>query len=342
MAVSVRDVAQAAGVSVGTVSNVLNHPDKVAPATVTRVLAVIDELGFVRNDAARQLRMGKSRSIGMLIPDVGNPFFAALVRGAQARAADVGLAVLVGASDGRVSREDTYLSLFREQRVHGVLVTPVTGDHAKLARLNDAGVPVILVDQESTDDRLSSVSVDDVEGGYLAVRHLLDTGRRRIAFLGGPVSVLQVSHRLMGASRAVGEVPDASLEIIETPELTVLSGRAAGERLVDRDASARPDAVFAANDLVAVGLVQALALLHDLRVPEDIAVVGYDDIDFAASSIVPLTSVRQPAEQIGASAVELLPEVRDGDAQEPVRIRYLPELIVRSSTVRGRIAGGDG
>jgi len=333
--VSVRDVAQAAGVSVGTVSNVLNHPEKVASSTVTRVLAVIDELGFVRNEAARQLRMGSSRSIGMLIPDVGNPFFAAVVRGAQARAADAGLALLVGTSDGQLERENTYLALFREQRVHGVLVTPVSDDHTRLARLNAAGVPVVLVDQESTDDDLSSVSVDDVEGGYLAVRHLLSTGRRRIAFLGGPVSVLQVSHRLVGASRAVSEVADASLEIIEIPELTVLSGRAAGERLVRRDADARPDAVFAANDLVAVGLVQALALLHDLRVPDDIAIVGYDDIDFAASSVVPLTSIRQPAEQIGRSAVELLPEVGDDGPYVPERVRYLPELVTRSSTVRG-------
>lgn len=332
MAASVRDVAQRAGVSVGTVSNVLNHPDKVAPATVARVLSVIDDLGFVRNDAARQLRMGNSRSVGMLIPDVGNPFFAALVRGAQGRAADAGLSVLVGTSGGDVDREDQYLALFGEQRISGVLVTPATSDHVKLARLNDSGVPVVLVDQESPDESLSSVSVDDVEGGYLAARHLLDMGRRRVAFLGGPVSVLQVSHRLIGASRAVSEVPDASLEIIEIPELTVLSGRAAGERLVSRQPQARPDAVFAANDLVAVGLLQALALLNDTRVPEDIAIIGYDDIDFAASTVVPLSSIRQPAELIGASAIELLPGVHLDDDDLPARIRYRPELVVRAST----------
>ena len=225
MAVSVRDVAAAAGVSVGTVSNVMNQPDKVAAATVTRVQAVIAELGFVRNDAARQLRAGRSRSIGLVVPDAGNPFFADVARGAEARADEDLLAVLLGNSDENPAREDNYLDLFREQRVNGVLITPSSEDVDKLVRVQAAGTPVVLVDHEVPGSAFCSVSVDDVEGGLLAARHLLAIGRRRLAFVGGPAEIAQVANRLQGARRAVDEVPGASLEVIRMPALTVLHGR---------------------------------------------------------------------------------------------------------------------
>lgn len=333
MAVSVRDVAAAAGVSVGTVSNVLNQPDKVAATTVERVQAVIADLGFVRNDAARQLRAGRSRSIGLVVPDAGNPFFADVARGAEARAVDDHLSVLLGNSDEDSSREDNYLDLFREQRVNGVLITPASDDLSKLARVQAAGTPVVLVDHEAPGSAFCSVSVDDDEGGFLAAQHLLQLGRRRLAFVGGPGSIAQVAHRLRGAQRAVGEVPGAALEVIRMPALTVLHGRAAGEEIAARAEGERPDAIFAANDLLAVGLLQALTMFRSLRVPEDIALVGYDDIDFATATVVPLTSVRQPAQLIGRTAVELLlRSINDPDGDYDRRVRFRPELIVRQST----------
>lgn len=331
MAVSVRDVAVAASVSVGTVSNVLNRPDKVAAETVTRVLAAIEELGFVRNDAARQLRAGRSRSIGLVVLDAGNPFFADVARGAETRAQEDGLSVLLGNSDDDASREAGYLDLFREQRVNGVLITPASGTADKLSRMQDAGTPVVLVDHEIPESSFCSVSVDDVEGGYLAARHLLEIGRRRIAFIGGPASIAQVANRLRGARRAVDEAADAVLEVIEMPALTVLNGRAAGEALVER--AIRPDAIFAANDLLAVGLLQAFSMFNSLRVPEDIALIGYDDIDFASATVVPLSSIRQPAQLIGHTAVELLlRSISDPDGDYERNVRFRPELVVRAST----------
>lgn len=333
MAVSVRDVASAAGVSVGTVSNVLNQPEKVSPATVARVQAAIARLGFVRNDAARQLRAGRSRSIGLVVPDAGNPFFADVARGAEARADDAMLAVLLGNSDEDPAREDDYLALFREQRVNGVLITPASDDIDKLVRMQAAGVPVVLVDHEVAGSTFCSVSVDDVEGGFLAAQHLLEIGRRRLAFVGGPGSIAQVAHRLEGAQRAVDAVAGAALEVIRMPALTVLHGRAAGEEIAGRTESARPDAIFAANDLLAVGLLQALAMSRALRVPEDIALIGYDDIDFAAAAVVPLSSIRQPARLIGRTAVELLlRSISDPDGDYERSVRFRPELIVRQST----------
>lgn len=333
MAVSVRDVATAAGVSVGTVSNVLNRPDKVSGHTRERVLSVIDRLGFVRNDAARQLRAGTSRSVGLVVPDGGNPFFADVARGAEERADEGGLAVLLGNSDEDVNREGRYLDLFREQRVNGVLITPVSGDLSRLRAVHRAGTPIVLVDHGLPEDGFSSVAVDDIEGGYLAVRHLLDTGRRRLLFLGGPPSTVQVGQRLEGARRAVDEVPDAALDVIEMTALTVLQGRAAGQSLVERDAAERPDAVFAANDLLAMGLLQALTMMGDLRVPEDIAIIGYDDIDFAASSVVPLSSIRQPSHLIGRTALDLLLKgIDDPQGTYERQVRFRPELVVRAST----------
>lgn len=336
MAVSVRDVAAAASVSVGTVSNVLNRPEKVAPETVARVMAAIDELGFVRNDAARQLRAGRSRSIGLVVLDVRNPFFTDVARGAEDRAAEDNMTILLGNSDENADRERSYLDLFEEQRVHGVLISPLGDDETRLQRLRGRDTPVVLVDRVSEDRSISSVSVDDVVGGELAVRHLLETGRRRIAFVGGPVSIRQVADRLAGARRAIDAEPGATLEVLETASLTVLDGRAAGEAIRGRPADERPDAVFAANDLLAMGVLQAFNMLGSVQVPDDIALIGYDDIDFASAAVVPLSSIRQPASLIGYTAVDLLlKEAASNGDFTPEQVVFQPELVVRAST-RGR------
>lgn len=336
MVVSVREVAAAASVSVGTVSNVLNRPAKVSPSTVERVQRAIEELGFVRNDAARQLRAGRSRSIGLVVLDIGNPFFAEVARGAEDRAAESGMTVLLGNSDESGDREGAHLELFREQRVNGVLVTPTSDDLTMLTRLSRGGVPVILVDHAAPDADFVSVAVDDVQGGYLAVSHLLESGRRRIAFVGGPYTIRQVADRLEGARRAVAEVAGATIEAVEMPALSVLQGRAAGEILRARPANERPDGVFAANDLLAVGALQAFTIMSDIRVPEDIALIGYDDIDFVSATVVPLSSIRQPAHLLGYTAADLLlKELDDPDGDHERNVRFRPELVVREST-RGR------
>jgi LacI family transcriptional regulator len=334
MAVSVRDVAQLAHVSVGTVSNVLNRPDKVAPSTVERVLRAIDELGFVRNDAARQLRAGRSKTIGFIVLDVRNPFFGELARGAEEAAAEHHLAVILGNSDDDPVREAAYLDLFDEQRAHGILITPIGDVTERLERLREHGTPAVMVDRSGADSGFSSVSVDDVAGGYLAVRHLLEEGRRRIAYIGAQFEIRQVSDRLEGARRAVAEVPDATLEVITADGLTVIDGRRAGERILTRSPAARPDGLFTVNDLMAVGVLQALVMTGEVRVPDDIALVGYDDIDFAGAAIVPITSIRRPTGLIGSTAVTVLLEEAADPTLDRRTIVFQPELVVRASTVR--------
>ncbi|WEG08227.1 LacI family DNA-binding transcriptional regulator [Microbacterium horticulturae] len=331
MAVSVRDVAATAGVSVGTVSNVLNRPDKVSAQTVERVQSAIAQLGFVRNDAARQLRAGRSRALGLVVLDIRNPFFTDVARGAEDRAAEHGLSVFVANSDEKLERERSALDLFEQQRVSGVLVTPIAEDLPRLRRMRERGMSVVLVDRQSQEDGFPSVAVDDIEGGRIAAAHLLEIGRRRLALVGGPTSLRQVADRLDGAQQAVAATAEATLEYVGTDGLTVEEGRRAGERLARRAPTARPDAVFAANDLIALGLLQGLVMTGEVRVPDDIALIGYDDIDFAAAAVVPLSSIRQPAKLIGSTAVDLL--VADTDGADPhAHVLFRPELVARAST----------
>lgn len=330
---SVRDVAQHAGVSVGTVSNVLNHPEKVLPATVARVLHSIDELGFIRNDAARQLRAGRSTTIGLILLQASNPFFTEVARGIEEGASELGFATLLGNSGQSHRRELAYLELFEQQRVHGVLISPVGDVTARLEGLRRTGIPAVLVDRSGAGSDTSSVSVDDVAGGQLAVEHLIGLGRRHIVFLGARLEIRQVTDRLEGARRAVAAHPGVTLEVIEIEAMDVLAGRSAGDRLRDRPVADRPDGIFAANDLIAVGVLQALVMLGGLRVPQDIALIGYDDIDFASTAVVPLSSIKQPSERIGATALEILLDEAENPDLAPRQVVFQPSLVARASTV---------
>ncbi|HEU4806680.1 MAG TPA: substrate-binding domain-containing protein, partial [Homoserinimonas sp.] len=217
--------------------------------------------------------------------------------------------------------------------VFGLLVSPLGGAMNRLRDLKKRGLSTVLVDWQTEGDRFSSVTVDNVAGGYLAVNHLIENGHRRIAFVGGPHSIRQVSDRFTGARNAIAQHQGATLEVIDTESLTVLQGRQAGERISRRKASARPDAIFAANDLLALGVLQAFNLSGRVSVPNDIALIGYDDIDFASTAMVSLSSVRQPSAEIGRTAVELLlRQVAGGAGFEPERIVFQPELVVRDST----------
>ncbi|MGE5135203.1 MAG: LacI family DNA-binding transcriptional regulator [Gemmatimonadota bacterium] len=336
--VSIRDVAARAGVSVGTVSNVLNRPDIVAEPTRSRVQAAIAQLGFIRNESARQLRAGRSRTIGLVVLDVANPFFTDVARGVEDEASESGLAVILCNSDDQEAKETHYLELLEEHRVQGILITPVAADGDRLARLQRRGTPVVLVDSRSPSRGQCSVSVDDVLGGELAVAHLLAEGHERIAFVGGPPSFRQVSDRREGALRALAKAgrPAADLQLIETPALNVTAGQRAGADLAELPPPRRPTAVFCANDLLALGVLQGMTARR-IRVPEDLAIVGYDDIDFAAAAAVPLSSVRQPRQQLGRTAAQLLLDEALGEASHQHRqVVFEPELVIRRSSQAGR------
>jgi len=333
--VSVKDVARRAGVSLGTVSNVLNRAHLVRPSTRARVEAAIAELGFVRNESARHLRAGSSRTIAYVMLDATNPFFTDVARGVDEVARSAGLTLFLCNSDQDPQREADYLDQLLENRVRGVLITAVDYANPRLTSLPRLGVPVVLVDRRPGEGGLwCSVGVDDVAGGDIAVTHLLDHGHERIAFAGGPLSIPQVEDRYAGAAQAVRRagLADDALRLLETRALNVAEGRRVGERLLGLPAKTRPTAAFCANDLLALGVLQHMTQAG-VAVPDDLAIVGYDDIDFAAAAAVPLTSVNQPRNLLGSAAAELLlEEEREGGEHTHRYVEFQPELVVRASS----------
>jgi LacI family transcriptional regulator len=329
--VRIGEVARAAAVSIGTVSNVLNNPALVAPATRRRVVEAIDALGFVRNGSARQLRAGRSNAVGAVVLDIGNPFFTEAARGIEDRLGENDHVLMLCSSHEDVHQEARYLRLLEEQRVGGILVTPADGDVSRYAGVRERGTPVVLLDHIGPLRTLCSVAVDDVRGGELAATHLLERGHRRIAFVNGPATIRQCADRRRGVRRALrvhGIDPAARLVEITAPALNADGGEAALERILSRQRP--PTAVVCVNDLTALGVLRGLRR-RGLRAPDDLAVVGYDDVEFARMLSTPLTSVRQPKYQLGRAAADLLL----AEAQEEHRHRrvlFQPELVVRESS----------
>ena len=190
----------------------------------------------------------------------------------------------------------------------------------------------MLVDRTSIDLLFSSARSTTLPADAFAAEHLIAQGRRRLAFVGGPAEIRQVADRLDGARAAVAVNPDVTLEVIGLDALSVIEGRKAGAAIVARPPAERPDAIFAANDLVAMGVLQALMMQATVQVPDEIALIGYDDIDFASAAVVPLSSIRQPSAAIGATAVEILLAEASNPNTPPRQVVFQPELIVRAST----------
>ena len=337
MAAGMKDVASLAGVAVGTVSNVLNHPDLVRPLTRARVEAAMEELGFIPNGSARQLRAGRSRCLGLVVLDVTNPFFTEVARGVEDYAQAAGYAVILCNSDEADDKERRYLRVLEEQRVRGILITPVHGRAPELRRIRERGTPVVLLDRPGSAGQCS-VAVDDRRGGEIAVSHLLELGHRRIALVNGPVAIRQCADRRRGALRALeraGLDPAAVLVEVTVPAMNARAGAVAADDLLSAGpsgAAGRPSAVFCTNDMLALGLLRRLGQAG-VAVPGDLAVVGYDDIEFAADAAVPLTSVRQPKYQLGRAAAELLLDEADRpDEHEHRRFVFKPELVARASS----------
>ena len=333
--VSIRKVAEHAGVSLGTVSNVLNNPEKVTDKTRKRVLEAIQELGFVRNASAHQLGGGQSKFIGLVVLDITNPFFSEVARGAENAASESDLVLILGNLDNSPEKMDHYLRVFEEQRVQGLLVTPSEIDLAPLLRLKESGIALVLLGP--VHKGVCTVVVDDVYGGELGASHLFDYGHIRIAFVHGPLSLRPCVERQRGVHRAVRERGwdlDRTILDITTKAQNVREGELCVEQLLT--SPDRPTAVFCANDLLALGVMRGLNK-RGLRIPEDMALVGYDDIDFAEVLSPALTSIRQPKYELGRAATELLlEEVRHPAKHKHRQIIYQPELIVRESSGQPR------
>jgi LacI family transcriptional regulator len=330
--VTIRDVAQLAQVSLGTVSNVLNNPASVAPATRNRVLEAINSTGFVRSTAAHQLRVGKSGTIGVVLIDIANPFFAEMARGAEHVLRERDYVLMLCSSDESAEREHRYFRVLEEHRVDGLLISPVERDLEGAAELVAHGIPTVLLDRDGSSRGLCSATVDDVRGAELAADHLFELGHQTVAFVNGPSTIRQCLDRKEGARRSARRARrrgKAVLRELPVGALTIEQGEAAVAALLALEP--RPTAVMCANDLLALGVLRGLAAAG-MAVPDEMAVVGYDDVAFASMLSPALSSVRQPKYELGVVAAELLLEEVGGLPHQHRAIRFEPELVVRASS----------
>ena len=329
MSVSLRDVAKSAKVSVGTVSNVLNRPEIVAEKTLNRVRETIKELGFVPNGFARQLRFGNSRTIGLIVPDVSNPFFTEVARGVEDGANKRDYAVFLCNSDESVQKEERYINVLIEQQVRGVLFSPSDIKSNRMDEMKGRGISVTLLDQEQKGNNHCSVSVDDIYGGRIAIEYLSELGHHNIAWVCGPESIPQVAERGIGVAKAA-KASDVKIETIRVALMNSAQGEEAAKTILELPKM--PTAVFCANDLLALGVMRGL-MAAKVKVPDQISILGYDDIKFASSAAIPLSSISQPAYQMGVTAADLLlSECEDGESHQHQQIRFQPQLVEREST----------
>lgn len=342
---TIRDVARLAGVSVATVSNVLNDARPVVAETRERVLRAVQALRYAPHAAARSMRGGSSGLIGLIVADITNTFFTSLVHAVERAANAQGLAVVLCNSDEDPAREARHLQLLRTQRVDGIILA-ATGQNslARVAALTQLRAPVVLVDRGIDELGLDAVVLDNRRAALEATRHIIGFGHRRIAIIGGPASISTGAERLAGYREALHE---AGLPLDPARE------RDAGFReepaydaaceLLALPASRRPTALFAANSLIAIGVMRAVADSR-LRCPEDVSVVSIDDFAWANAFRPRLTTVAQPVDAMGDAAVRLLTERMTGQAPaEPRTVVLAPFLVVRdscSAPPRGRARAG--
>jgi LacI family transcriptional regulator len=328
--VTIRDVAARSGVSANTVSRVLNGKQDVSETTRARVQAVIDELGFRPNNLARSLLRRASHTIGHIVTDCTNPNTAQQIRAVQNVAGREGYSVVLIDTNEGTDRQAESLQLLESQVVDGVILTPARSRDDGLSRFVARGNRLVLLNRDVPGLDVDRVTIDNRAGARAAIDHLLQLGHRRIAYITGCREISTVWERLAGyedALRAVGIAldPHLALRVEIEPEAATEATR----RLLARHP--RPTAIFTYNDLMAVGALVAIREAG-LRVPDDISLVGHDDILYAPHLQVPLTTVAQPTRDMGETAAQLLLARLRGDDSPPKTVTLQPRLVVRAST----------
>jgi LacI family transcriptional regulator len=329
MTATLRDVAARAGVSVNTVSRALNNSGYVSRSARDRVTAAAEELQYVPNAVASSLRSQRTQSLALLLTDITNPFWTTVARGVEDTAIAAGYGVMLCNTDEDPAKEARYLDLLTRRRIDGLVVGPTSESTELLQSLLRRGVPFVIVDRWVEGVAADSVRGDSHGGAYAATRHLLQTGFRRIALIGGPATVSTADEREAGyrAALAGAGVP-VDPALICRGSYRQTGGYDATRALLA--AAHPPDAIFAGNSLIALGALEAVRSLGR-RVPEDVALISFDDFPYAAVALPFLTAVVQPAAEIGRQAARMLLE-RLADPAAPPRALILPtELVVRRS-----------
>lgn len=327
---TIREVAESAGVSYATVSHVINNTRVVTQETRERVLAAMAALNYRPNALARSLRQGKTNTLGLVLPDSANPFFAEISRGIEDEAFKKGYSVFFCNTELDTQRELFYVDVLSKKQVDGIIFVAVGDQADSLDFLLRQNMPVVMIDRDLPNVQVDAVLTDHQLGGFLATQHLIELGHKRIACIAGPSTITPSAERMTGYRKALEQanLPYDEKMIIRG-DYHAQSGMEITNAILKMDP--RPTAIFALNDLMALGALRAAAEAG-CSVPRDLAVVGYDDLELAKFTTPPLTTIAQPKKEIGIQAISLLVDRISRKSLSPSRLILAPELIVRRST----------
>ncbi|EFI84473.1 LacI family DNA-binding transcriptional regulator [Listeria grayi] len=332
MGVTIREIAAATGVSITAVSQILNGKgERFSLATRERVLKTAKEQNYKPNFFAKNMVITRTNTIGMIVPEVTDPFFSQMIKGAEDFLNQNDYMIILCNSSNERQREFQYVEELLHRAVDGVIIaTPHLIDEKTLSAIRVKKRPYILLDHQLNPRQEGRITIDDVQGGYIATRHLIENGHRKIGIITSDTTFYNVSGRLEGYFEALAEAGIPVQEkYIERANQTTQGGYEAAERLLKEDVTA----IFATNDLMAFGTYRA-AWGEKIRIPEDLSVIGFDDIEMSAFTTPPLTTVRQPVYQIGATAAELLLRKVEAPTEKVGNQHFEIELIERGSVAR--------
>jgi LacI family transcriptional regulator len=324
---SLRDIAKQANVSLGTVSNVLNRPQQVSEETRQKVRSAIDMLGFIPNEIMQSSSKG-SQVIGLILPLSNNPFYEELAQGIEDAVSKEGLRVLIGYSREDEAIELHLLSAMVDAGFKGVILTPVGVKNQVFEKFIDKNVRVGFISQTDEHVDQCSVSIDQVRGGFIGIEYLAKLGHKKILWVSGPAHHHQSNQRFVGITEAATEF-GIELSVMTSPSLDFLSGEHIAPQIIE---GGLPDAIFAGNDSLALGIMNYF-YKQGIRVPEEVSVIGYDNVSYAESALVPLTTVSQTPYQLGFSmGSQMVVEMEAKENHVHQHVIFQPQIVERSST----------
>lgn len=332
---TLKEVAKKAGVSITTVSRVINGSSKVNEETRERVKKAMTQLDYQPNRVAQRLRAsnGRSKLLGLIIPDIQNQFYSGIVRGIEDVTYGNDYAVILCNSDENPNKERFYLEVLKSESVDGIILPPIHQFGEEIENILDMGIPIVCVDRKLMRKKVDTVVIGNEQGGYDAVSHLIELGHRKIAILTSSLQFSSFDERQKGYERALKEngIEIDKRLIKEGDPRSSETARSLADELLQLDTP--PTAIFAANNLMTLGVLESLNK-HNLQIPRDISIIGFDDLPWAKAISPPLTAVKQPAYEMGQKAAELFFKRVEDPSRETVEVVLEPQLIIRESTAK--------
>jgi len=333
MKVTIKDVAEKSGTSAATVSLVLNgNTNKLSPDTCKKVLQAVKELNYRPDQRAVSMKTGKTKTIGLIIPDVSNLFFGEVAKGAEDMSYALQYNVFLCNSNDMPQKDVKYIKVLLDRGVDGIVITTSSDLNSKemqrcLKEVQQAGKVLVLLDRITDESGITSIALDHKLGGYLATKHLIENGHRKIGCITGPLTFYSAKYRFEGYKKALAEagIP-VDMSYVAEGNYHVESGYELSDQLINKKVSA----IFASNDLIAFGIYKR-ARERGIKIPDDLSVVGFDDMYYSQLVEVPLTTIRQPAYEMGARAVKVVVEIMENKSKTSENILFKPTLVVRNS-----------